>query len=152
MTNINTMNISKGCVKSVIFWAVALATMLFFTGPVKAADDVVVAAVVESNPYYGANQEYVKYCKPDTHKCWLVPMPAEWFATTFTNGREQFTILTKAQFPHDIWFDVTRNCDTGECTYKSAILSSYQSSETLAIQEILQREQQKYLQNPNRLY
>ncbi len=152
MTNINTMHLNKATINAAIFWMVVLCSALFITAPAKAADDLVVAAVVESNPYYGANQQYVEYCKPGTHKCWLVPMPAEWFATTFTNGREQFTILTKAQFPHDIWFDITRNCDTGECKYKSAILSSYQSSETLAIQEILQREQQKYLQNPNRLY
>lgn len=142
-------------VQAAVFWMVVLIGALFLTKPVYAADERLLAQVLTSSPYYGKNQKYEKECyalDDGNTKCWLMPQPPKYFATTFTNGRQQFTVLTTAQFPHDQWFDVVRNCDTGKCYYKSAIVSEYQSPETRAIDEILTREQQRYLNNPRRLY
>lgn len=138
---------------SFIFWMLIFGLVLRFGVPsAQAADETVVASVVSSVPYYGKNQTYSKQCLEGTNRCWLVGDMPKYYATTFTNGRVQFLILTVAQFPHDVWFDVVRNCDTGKCVYKSAIMSEYQSPETLAIDEILAREQNRYLQNPKRMY
>lgn len=138
---------------SFIFWMLLLGLILRFGVPfAHAEDELVVANVVSSVPYYGKNQTYSKQCLEGTNRCWLIGDPPKYYATTFTNGRVQFLILTVAQFPHDVWFDVIRNCDTGKCVYKSAIMSKYQSPETLAIDEIVSREQTRYLQNPRRMY
>lgn len=140
----------------VVFFLVFLSILsLYFTRPAEAADETVLVNVVQSTPYYGKNQKYNRECVQLTDgntKCFLVPEMPDYYATTFTNGRIQFTILTAAQFPHDVWFNVVRNCDTGKCEYKSAIMSEYQSPETMAIDEILAREQQRYLNNPRRMY
>lgn len=143
--------------KSVVFWAVVLIAALYFSKPAVAADEVILANVIQSAPYYGEGQEYKKQCVALTDgntKCFLMGQPPKYYATTFTNGRLQFTILTKAQFPHDVWFEVVRNCDGPEddCVYKSAIMSKYQSPETMAIDEILSNEQRRYLNNPRRMY
>ena len=154
-TDIDKMNLSRGFVNAVIFWAVVLIIALFVTKPAQAADETLLVNVVQSSPYYGKNQKYNKECYEldnGNTRCFLVGETPKYYATTFTNGRQQFTILTVAQFPHDVWFEVIRNCDTGKCKYKSAIMSKYQSPETLAIDEIISREQQKYLNNPRRLY
>jgi hypothetical protein len=148
----NTCHLNIATVKATLFWLIVLLSAAFFTAPVYADDEQILAQVSSSLPYYGKNQKYSKQCLEGTSRCWLIGEPPKYYATTFTNGRQQFTILTLAQFPHDLWFDVVRNCDTGKCYYHSAILSEYQSPETLAIQEILQREQHQYLNNPHRLY
>lgn len=138
--------------KSVVFWVVAAICFLSLSAVCYAEDEHILAAVVESNPYYGKSQNYSKRCIEGTTRCWLIGDPPEYYATTFTNGRLQFTILTAAQFPHDLWFDIVRNCDSGKCAYKSAVLSQYQSPETLAIDEIQKQEQLRYLLNPKRMY
>ena len=140
-------------VKSVAFWAVALIGLLFITAPkVNAADEQILASVVSSSPYYGKRQNYTKHCVEGTDRCFLIGDTPEYYVTTFTNGRAQLTVLTSAQFPIDVWFDIVRNCDTGTCYYRSAIMSSYQSPESLAIDEIQKREQLRYLLNPKRMY
>lgn len=142
--------------KSIIFWLVFFGCLLVFVDNAKAEDEVILANVIQSAPYYGEKgQEYIEQCdarSTPSRKCTWVGKPAEYFATTFTTGMEQITILTKSQFPHDIWFEITRNCDSGSCKYKRAILSQYQSPETLAIDEILTSEQRRYQNNPRRMY
>ena len=140
---------------AVFFLTFLCLISLYFTRPAQAADEVVVANVVQSTPYYGKNQGYHKECITNEYgneKCFLVGDMPKSYVTTFTNGREQFTMFTQVQFPHDVYFDVTRNCDSGRCVYKSAIMSQYQSPETMAIDEIIAREQQRYLNDPRRLY
>lgn len=151
------LNYQIELIKSVVFWAIVLIAALFITRPAQAADELLLVNVVQSEPYYGNGQEYKKECVQVDNgntRCFLVGQPPKYYATTFTNGRQQFTILTKAQFPHDVWFEVVRNCDGpgDDCTYKSAIMSQYQSPETMAIDEILAREQRRYLNNPRRMY
>lgn len=139
--------------KDAMFWIIVLLSLLWFTTPnAKAADEEIVAAVISSTPYYGKRQTYSKHCVEGTTRCFLIGDTPQYYATTFTNGRVQFTVLTVAQFPIDVWFDVVRNCDDGKCVYRSAIMSQYQSPESLAIDEIQKREQVRYLLDPKRMY
>lgn len=140
-------------IKAVAFWFVAFVFALFFTAPkAEAADETVLASVISSSPYYGKRQNYTKHCEEGTTRCFLIGDTPQYYATIFTNGRVQFTVLTAAQFPIDVWYNVVRNCDTGTCYYRSAIMSDYQSPETLAIDEIQKREQIRYLLDPKRKY
>ena len=140
-------------ISTVAFWIVAMVFCLFITGPnAQAADEEVLVSVISSYPYYGKRQNYTKHCVEGTTRCFLIGDTPQYYATIFTNGRVQFTVLTAAQFPIDVWFNVVRNCDTGTCYYRSAIMSEYQSPETLAIDEIQKREQLRYLLDPKRKY
>ena len=148
-------------VREIIYWtfSILIGTLLYFiltTPYVKAAEETILMNVSSSSPYYEHGQPYEKECirvSNGHQKCFLVPQPPEYYATVFVNGRDQITILTKAQFPHDVWFDVVVDCKEDDiCHYKSAIMSEYQSPETMAIDEIITNEQRKYLLNPRRLY
>jgi hypothetical protein len=135
------------------FWTLAAIGALWSSSP--KADEVVLANVISSTPYYGENQKYEKKCyllDNGNTKCFLQGEKPKYYATTFTNGRVQFLILTKAQFPIDVWFEVTRDCSNDPCTYKRAVMSKYQSPETLAIDEIQTREQRRYINDPRRMY
>jgi hypothetical protein len=144
-------------VKNMIFNVIILFAFLFLVlkaNEVHAEREEIWVTVIASEPYYGENQDYVRKCFKN-FGCKMEGVPAEFYATTFTNGRVQFTILTKAHFANSVWFDVVRDCATeerDECEYLSAKMSRYQSVETLAINEILTNEQRKYLLNPRRMY
>ncbi len=137
------------------FWAIILLGLLFLTAPIKAVayEEVVTMAVVESTPWFNKNRQYTKQCfGQGPNECEYIPAPTEYYRTTFQDGKRQVSILTQVQFPVDVWFDLTRNCDQGECKYLRAMPSQYQSPESLAIDEITKKEQLRYLLRPQQLY
>ena len=141
-------------IKALGFWVVVLFILLVVTAPkAQAYEEVVTAAVVESTPWFNKNRQYTKQCfGQGPNECEYVPAPPQYYRTTFQNGQHQITILTQVQFPVDVWFDLTRNCDNGECKYLRALPSKYQSPETLAIDEIMKKEQLRYLLRPQQMY
>ena len=141
-------------IKALGFWAIVLFGLLVLTAPKSYAyQEVVTASVVESAEWFNGSRQYTKQCfGQGPNECEYVPAPAQYYRTTFQNGRHQITILTQVQFPVDVWFDLTRDCDKGECKYLRAIPSQYQSPESLAIDEITKKEQLRYLLRPNQMY
>jgi hypothetical protein len=106
------------------------------------AGEVVTAAVVFSDPHYpGGNQKYTRHC--DRFGCTYIGEEATQFKTVFQNGFSQIVLITKRQLPQDVWYDLTRECDNSKCTYTSVVVSDYQSPETLAIHEILDKERRR---------
>ena len=136
------------------FWIAVLFILLVATAPkAQAYEEVLTMSVVESTPWYNKNRQYSKQCfDQGPNECEYVPAPPQYYQTTFQDGRRQVTILTQVQFPVDVWFDLTRNCDKSECKYLRALPSHYQSPETLAIDEIVKKEQIRYLLRPQQLY
>lgn len=141
-------------IKSVIFWVVAAIIGLIATLPnANAQAQIVTAAVISSDPWHGNSRSFTKKCfGGEANECKYVGADPEYFKTTFQGNGYQFTILTHVQMPVDVWFDVTRSCSNGDCEYLKARPSKYQSPESLAIQEILLKEQIRYVTDPHRLY
>lgn len=118
--------------KTVMIFVMAFAIIyLCIVGKECRADEYLTVAVVDSNPYYGLNHEYIEQCNGSI--CKEIPGPPLYYLTTFTNGRVQFTIQTRMKLQFDSIYLIIRNCQGEVCEYKSATPAGMLHSPNLPI-------------------
>ena len=137
---------------AVAFFVVFFVGLLFLScSAIAGEQEIVHAAVISSEPYFGKHQEYIKVCQHSSFDCVFIGEEPTQYYTVFSNGTTQFAVLTDQPYPHDVWFDVERSCDGKQCDYTAATLSETQSPETMAIQEIYQNQQERF-QRSGKMY